>query len=133
MRQALTMMVNFPAIGAVTDVPEGLAGVRTKGVPLLMEILELTKAHPGMTPGALVERFRDRPEGPHLSELLVAPLLISEASAPRELADSLKRIVALGRDERMAELVSKAEHGGLTQDEKDEFRRLQRDVGAGIR
>ena len=108
--------------------PPGLGQVRLKGVALLIELLELTREHPTLTPGALVERFRDRPEGRHLAELLAVPVLVSEAAAPRELADSLRRILALGREERMAELVSKAEAGGLTPEEKDEFRQLQRDV-----
>ena len=100
---------------------------------LLIELLELTRDHPSLTPGALVERFRDRPEGRHLAELLALPVLVSEAAAPRETADSLRRIMSLDREERLAELVSKAETGGLSPEEKEEFRQLQRDVAGGIR
>jgi DNA primase len=99
---------------------------RQKGAPLLVELLELTRDHSMLTPGALVERFRDRPEGRHLAELLVTPVLVSETAAPQVLADSLQRIMELDREERLADLVSKAEAGALTAEEKEEFRRLQR-------
>jgi DNA primase len=132
-RQAIALVVNLPAVAAQATVPPGLAQVRVKGVPLLCELLELARAHPTLTPGGIVERFRDRPEGPHLAELLAAPLLVSEDAAPRELADSLLRLVALGRDERMAELVSKAEAGDLSPEEKEEFRQLQREAASGVR
>jgi DNA primase len=131
-RQAISLVLNFPQVAATVQVPAGLAGARLKGVGLLVELLELTRASPGLTPGALAERFRDRSEGPHLAELLAAPTLVSEAAAPRELADSLQRILALDREERLAALVSKAASGGLTAEEKEEFRQLQRDP-AGIR
>lgn len=132
-RQAITLLVNFPGLGAQVQVPAGLGQVRQKGVPLLIELMELTRKSPGLTPGGLVERFRDRPEGPHLAELLAAQVLVSEAAAPREFSDSLQRIITLNRDERISELLSKAESGGLTPEEKEEFRQLQRDVASGIR
>jgi DNA primase len=132
-RQAISLLVNFPALGPEVEVPEGLALARQKGVPLLIELIALTREVRGLTPGALIERFRDRPEGRHLNDLLAAPLLVSEAAAPQEFADSLQRIVAQERDERLSELVSKAEAGGLTESEKAEFRQLQREVAGRIR
>jgi DNA primase len=129
-RQAITLLLHYPAIAAEIPVPGGLATVQQRGIPLLVELLELVGQHPGLTPGALVERFRDRPEGRHLAELLVADVLVTTAAAARELADSLQRIAAQGRDERLSQLLSKAESGGLTADEKDEFRRLQAETAS---
>ncbi|MCC7259137.1 MAG: DNA primase [Gammaproteobacteria bacterium] len=131
-RQAITLLVHHPELGRTVTVPPGLDTVRTRGTALLAELLELTRSTPGLTPGALVERFRERPEGPHLAELLAGQVLVGEAGAARELADSLQRIVAQARDERLAELVSKAASASLSTEEKDEFRRLQKEA-AGIR
>ncbi len=133
MRQAITLLVHFPQLGAAAPVPPDLGQVRLKGSVLLMELLELTRQHRELTPAAVVERFRDRPEGPHLAELLAGQMLVSEAAAAQELADSLQRIVVLGREERMAELLTRAGAGGLTPAEKEEFRQLQRDVAGRIR
>jgi DNA primase len=132
-RQAITLLVNFPELGSQLSVPPGLSRVRQKGVGLLIELMELTRQVPGLTPAALVERFRERPEGRHLHELLAAPQPLGPEAAGRELADSLQRILALEREERISELVSKAEAGGLTAAEKDEFRQLQRDIAGSIR
>jgi DNA primase len=131
-RQAISIVLNLPGVAAGTDVPPELRRVQIKGAPLLVELLDLARNNPGLTPGALVERFRDRPEGPHLLELLAAPMLVREDAAPRELSDSLARILTISRDERMAELVSKAGKAGLSPDEKEEFRQLQRET-TGIR
>ncbi len=130
-RQAITLLVNFPGIGAQAEIPAGLAQVRQKGTQLLVELLDLCRLHPGLSPGAVVERFRDRPEGRHLAELLVTPVLVSETAAVRELSDSLRRIMAFDREERLAELVSKAESGALTAEERAAFRQLQREMAGG--
>jgi DNA primase len=133
MRQAISLLVNFPAIGAQVSVPAGMTQVRRKGAQLLIELLDLTRDHPVITPGTLLERFRERPEGRQLAELLLTPPLVSETAAPQVLADSLGRLIELDREERLADLVSKAEAGGLTPEEKEEFRRLQRELAEGVR
>jgi len=130
-RQAITLLINFPGLGAQVEVPMGLAEVSQKGVPLLLELLDLSRNHPGLGPGAVAERFRERPERKHLAELLAAPVLVSEAAAARELNDCLCRIMALDREERLAALVSKAESGVLTVEERAAFRQLQRQVAGG--
>jgi DNA primase len=130
-RQAITHLVNYPQLGATTPVPAGLAAVQQRGASLLNELLELTRTHPGLSPGALVERFRGRPEGPHLEEILTLPQALGPEAAGRELADSLDRLVAADRQERMGALFAKGEQ--LTPAEKDELRRLQRDPGPGVR
>jgi DNA primase len=129
-RQAIALVLNLPAVAARVPVPSGLGTAGLKGVELLVELLDMTRSTPALTPGALVERYRHRPEGEHLTRLLAEPLLVSEDAAPQVLADSLKRIVSLARDERIAQLVSKAESGELTPQEKDEFRQLQRDAAS---
>ena len=132
-RQAITLLVHYPQLGPGLLVPPGLAESPQRGAALLAELVEVTRQTPGLSPAALVERFRDRAEGPHLAELLAGQVLVAEDAAARELNDSLQRIVAAGREERLAQLVSKAGSGGLTPAEKDEFRRLQSQRGGPVR
>jgi DNA primase len=132
-RQAITLLLHYPAAGARVTVPQGLGAVRQRGVPLLCELLDLTRAQADLAPGALIERFRERPEGRHLAELLTGPMLVDEAAAARELDDSLRRILASDREERLAELVSKAASGALSAEEKEQFRALQRELGTGTK
>jgi DNA primase len=125
-RQAITLVLHYPAVAAQVPIPAGLSAGSQRGLALLVELLGLVGEHPTLTPGALVERFRDRPEGRHLADLLAEEVLVNDEAAARELAGSLERIVLQTREERLAELVSKASAGSLTAAEKDEFRALQR-------
>ena len=131
--QAIALVLSYPQVAATIVPPPGLASARLKGAGLLAELLQLTRAHPDLNPGALLERFRDRSEGPHLSALLAAPTQVGESGARAELADSLQRILALEREERLASLASKAAAGGLTAEEKEEFRQLQRGQAGSAR
>jgi DNA primase len=125
-RQAISLVLRYPGIAGQVPIPAGFNSGSQRGLPLLAELMDLVHQNPALTPGALVERFRDRPEGRHLADLLAEDLLVGEDAAARELAGSLERIVLQGQEERLAELVSKASGSSLTAAEKDEFRELQK-------
>ncbi len=125
--QAIALALSYPQIAATVEAPTGLATARVKGAGLLAELLQLIRMHPELNTGAILERFRDRPEAPHLSALLAVPGPVGETGARTELSDSLQRILRFDREERLAILVSKAASASLTPEEKAEFRQLQRD------
>jgi DNA primase len=83
----------------------------------LLELLEITRGRPDITSAGVLERFRDRSEGPHL--------VIEEASASAELSDSLQRIADGVEQQRLEELIEKAESSELNAAEKDELRKLR--------
>jgi DNA primase len=125
-RQALRLLLNFPELGAALDRPAGLDAADQRGVPLLLEVLEITARKPDISSAGVLERFRDRPEGRHLEALLTEEVLIGPDAAARELEDSLARIVAAAEQQRLAALISKAAETGLAAHEKEELRRLRR-------
>ena len=125
-RQAIQLLLNYPRVGAEVRPPASLASAALPGIPLLVELLEMTAARPDISPASLVERFRERPEGRHLEALLADEMLIAEDGAARELADNLARIVASGQRRRLEELVAKASDGALSAEEKEELRHLRR-------
>ncbi|MFW2405832.1 MAG: DNA primase, partial [Gammaproteobacteria bacterium] len=124
-RQAIQVVLNYPQ--ACTDVaaPKELARAGQRGADLLSELLDTVAAHPGLGPAGLIERFRERPEGPHLEALLAEDILIGEEGAAAQLIDNLERIMRHEVQQRLEELVAKANAEGLTDAEKDEFRNLQ--------
>lgn len=124
--QAIALVLNYPAMAAGLECPPALATARVKGAALLAELLQLARSHPQLSGGALLERFRERPEWQHLQALLAVTVPISEEGARVELGDSLLRILAQDREERLALLVAKAGAGQLSAEEKAEFRELQR-------
>ncbi len=124
-RQAIEIILNHPETVAEAELPERLKSVELKGMPLLMELVNITAEKPGITPAGLLERFRGRPECPHLEALLAADSTISEVSEKgTQLTDCLRRIIASVDQQRLSDLVAKAQDFTLTADEKNEFRRL---------
>ena len=74
----------------------------------------------------MLERFRGRPEAPHLQGLLAEEMLVGEDGAGRELNDCLGRISCHKTQRSAGGLVDKAAAGELSPGETEELRRLRR-------
>lgn len=133
MRRAIQLLLHYPLIGA-GGVPAALQPVSQKGAPLLRELLEITAANPDLKPAGLLERFRGRPEQPHLERLLAEDSLVRDADkAAVEFADCLQRIASSDREARLAALVAKAAEQELSDQEREELRELTRRSASGGR
>ncbi len=125
-RRAIQLLLHYPSIGA-GGVPAALRPVTRKGAPLLREMLEITAAAPTLNSAALLERFRGRPEAPHLQRLLADDSLVrDEDRAAVEFTDCLERIASSHREARLEALVAKAAEQALSQQEREELRELSR-------
>jgi len=124
-RQAICLILHFPAIAAELSPPPGLAGLDIKGMSLLLELLATAAAKPDMRPATLLERFRDRPEGAHLAGLLATPPLVDEDGARQELADCLDKLHIASQQKRAAALLARAGLTSLDAAEREELRALQ--------
>ncbi len=124
-RQAIEIILNHPETVAEIELPDGLGAVEQKGMALLLELAGIVQLKPDIKPAGLIERFRGRPESPHLEALLAADSTISEVSEKgTQLTDCLQRIIDDSVQQRLADLVTKARESSLTADEKEELRRL---------
>lgn len=129
-RQAIDIILNHPDTVTEIELPAGLGAVEQKGMPLLLELIGIIRQKPDIRTAGLLERFRGRPEGPHLEALLAADSAISEVSEKgTQLIDCLQRIIDASARQRLAILIGKAQDSGLTADEKNEFRRLSSKEG----
>lgn len=124
-RRAIQLILNYPTIVSVVTPPANLTAAQHRGMPLLLELLEITRSRPDITSAGLLERFRDRSEQPHLVGLLAEEVLIDEDAALAELIDSLQRIADGVEQQRLEELIDKAESSELNAAEKDELRKLR--------
>jgi hypothetical protein len=87
-------------------------------------VQELTE-HPCQNTGALLERWRDRPEAERLARLAAAESLIrDDAAALRELQTAIDRMVDEGRRRRLDALLERERQNGLDAAEKQELQRL---------
>jgi DNA primase len=123
-RQAIQLILNYPSARAQIEPPDHLPNVRQRGAPLLVEILDIAAQKPNINSAGLLERFRDRPEYPHLVGLLAEEILIDIEAAGAVLRDNLHKIITEAERQRFAELVDAANDRALDADEKAELRRL---------
>jgi DNA primase len=120
-RQAVRILVHHPSVAAEVNSPPGLQDVKKPGVPLLMELLNGLRLNPCASAGALLERWRERPDFGHLAKLAQEALLIEPAQAVQELAGALNKVVLESLQPRIEELSGKP---ALTESEKLELKRL---------
>jgi DNA primase len=126
-RKAIHLLLHYPIAAASVDAPAELARINQRGMPLLIELLELCKNSHEPTAAFVEERFRERPEAPHLHALLAQEMLLDKKQAIRELQDTLTGLVKNAVREQQKALLNKeqAAPGSLTQDEKQRLLRLQ--------
>jgi DNA primase len=126
-RQAISLLVHFPAAGASVPVRDDLEGLDRPGVPLLLELLAQLREDPVATTGALLERWRERPDYPHLAKLATSECLVTDAAAAtaeiRSALDGLSTEHLIGRLQALEE---KSRGEPLTADEKAEMQGLLR-------
>jgi DNA primase len=123
-RQAITLVLQYPSAAADVTVPPDLEGLGRPGLPLLAALLEDARAHPKITTGGLLERWREKTDYPHLAKLAAAESLTGEEVAPRVLQDTLERLAAEAPEQRADELLAHARVRELTAAEKSELREL---------
>jgi DNA primase len=125
-RQAVRSLVHHPAVATQVEYPQGLENVNKPGIPLLVELLNELQARPCSTYGALLERWRGRPDERHLPKLhLEAQLLdLTESQARAELSDALERLLSQRLESRVDELIRKDQQGALSDGERAELKGL---------
>jgi DNA primase len=133
-RQAISLLVHFPAAASAVGDVEALAHVDRPGVPLLVELLARLREDPPASTGALLERWRDRPEHGPLSKLAVAECLVPDVdAAAAEVRSAIERLVAEGAVSRLQDLQEKSRQEPLTPEDKLELQALIRAKGQSTR
>ena len=125
-RQAVTVLLNFPEAAKSIKRSDALEGNDQPGVALLSELIEDLRDHPAPHKAVIVERWRDKPAGIHLAKLAAAESLVTDlGGAIDELQTAVDRLINTGGPGRRTdELLEKAEKVGLTSQEKSELQEL---------
>jgi DNA primase len=131
-RQAIHLLVHFPAAATAVDDSSALGTIERPGIPLLVELLLTYREQPDATTGQLLERWRDRPDYQALAKLAARECLVPDLAGARiELVEAIDRLVQEeGPAKRLDALLEKGREGLLTAEEKLEFQTLLRDRGA---
>jgi DNA primase len=123
--QAISLVLHHPA-AAHAVARETLAGVNLPGMAVLHELLEQASGMKQPSTAMLLERWRERPEHARLTELAIAPSMVSDdKGAAQELKMAVQKLVENhGPGRRVNELLRKAADMGLNFDEKTELSNL---------
>jgi DNA primase len=123
-RKTISLLLHNPSLGARVQSPRRLGALGQPGMQLLVELLELSSTAPGLTTGALIERFRDREEGRHLAKLAAEEPPFTGEGLEQEFAGAIEKLEALLDEQRFAELAQAARSRALNREEEREFSRL---------
>lgn len=93
-RKAIATLLHEPslAFAVPADSVQDLAGVPRPGVDLLVEILGLVHANPGIGCAAILERYHDSEQGTYLSKLASQEILVPATGLSSELLGALERL-----------------------------------------
>ncbi|HPF73287.1 MAG: DNA primase [Rhodanobacteraceae bacterium] len=123
-RSVVALLLQQPSLAADLSEPHGFASLQLPGVPLLMEMLELLAARPGLTTGAVLEHFAARDEGSALNKLAVLNLPGDVDMWREELADAIRQLEQQTVAQRLDELRAAQAAGQLDEAMKAELRDL---------
>ncbi|WP_129642109.1 DNA primase [Peristeroidobacter agariperforans] len=121
-RQAIHLLVHYPEIADKVTLNPVLSTLERPGIPLLIELIEELAQRPCANTGALLERWRDRPDVEHLAKLAAQECLVDAAGAASDLAGAVQQLAAEAMEARQKLLLSRA--GRLTDAEKAELQGL---------
>ena len=122
-RQAITLLLNTPALGQLEAEPQRFASLNTPGITLLIELLEMLRTSPHLTTGAVLERWREREEGRYLAKLVQQENLVDKEYQQQEFRDLLQQLYRQHCSQRIEILCNKptSEHSDA---EKRELQQL---------
>ena len=130
-RQAISLLLHYPDVAGQIPLPDSLMSAGLRGVGLLRELHGLASSRPGVGTAALMERFRERSELPHLAQLLTEEQLIGPEEAGTEFTHCLERLVSAAMHQEMVALLQEAGQRALSAEELRRLGDLQRTVAAG--
>ena len=119
-------LLHQPSLAAQAGNPADLLTSAEPGVKILVELLELLQARPGLNTAAIVEHWRDKPAGPRMTELAgTPPELDDEDALLIEFEAMLVKLQQQGQKrelEAMHEKIANKPLSQLTEEEKKLFR-----------
>ncbi len=123
-RLAIALLLQRPSLALQAGDPERLGGIELSGVEMLEEMLSLIQAHPELSTGALLERWRESPQAPYLFKLARWQHPLPEQEWEAEFNGALERIAAQGIEQRKQRLLDKSRAGELSAQERGELQAL---------
>ncbi len=123
-RTAIRLLLEQPALGQQLASIGALQDLELAGVPLLLELLELTRRNPHINTGGILEHWRGRPEERHLARLATTRLEIASDGFEPEFQGAVQRLIEQRNSQKVEYLLQKERQAGLDAAEKEELKQL---------
>jgi DNA primase len=124
-REAIALILQHPGLAADAGDTSALKALDIKGIETLCELLNQARENGSLSTAALLERWRDRPEHPHMERLAAHPIPGEEDNLRLHLQEIIRRLTGPRAVEaRLNALLQKEAESGMTAEEKQEFRQL---------
>lgn len=127
-RKAIVLLVLNPEFAQHIEVPpDSLHKVGLPGADILLHLLESLREDPHLTTAALLERWKDKPEGKHLIKLVIMAekeLPVTGENSLQEFLDAINTIETRLIEQRVEFFELKLRTDGLSKDEINEYNQL---------
>src|SRR5690242_1851898 len=123
-RSAIAMLLAEPSLATESQPPYVFAALEKPGVPLLIELLDVARARPGINTAALLEHFAQREESAALQKLAMIEFPGEPEALRAEFTDALRKLAEQTVQQRLDALVRKQSESALDVIEKEELREL---------
>ena len=128
--EEIAMLLAEPSLANEAESPYAFAALEKPGVPLLIELLDVARARPGINTAALLEHFAQREESSALQKLAMIEFPGEPEALRTEFIDALRRLVDQTVQQRLDALIRKQAESTLDEIEKSELRELLARKGA---
>ncbi|HUR39960.1 MAG TPA: DNA primase [Verrucomicrobiae bacterium] len=129
-RVALQLLLEHPSFNELVDDIGLLEESAAPGVELLVAALRWFRDRPEARAGALLEAWRETPEGPILDQLSIAPLELKPEAFEAEFTSKIKTLEEMATQrslrERVQTILQAAETRALTAEERAEVDHINR-------
>ncbi|UXI68236.1 DNA primase [Tahibacter amnicola] len=123
-RTAVGLLLQNPSFAADVGSPVGFEALRQPGVPLLLDVLAVCRARPGLNTAALLEHFADREEAPALRRLAVMEIPGESDALQAAFAGALAQLEKQTVQQRIDDLIRQKGELGLSPAETAELGQL---------
>ena len=123
-RRAVALVVQHPEL-AQLDLPAGWEQLESPGIELLRQLIDASRAQPGIHSAALVERWQDATTRKHLAKLAVLDLGLTDDAA-QQFVGTLQALAAEQQRSEREKLLAKSRSQPLSETEKQRLRELYR-------
>ena len=123
-RTAVALLVQNPGFATAIEPPHLFSTLRQPGIPLLVELIALSRARPEISTAAVLEHFTERDEVKALQKLAVMEFPGGEDAWRTEFLDALAQLDRQTVQQRIDDLMKRQGEGMIADAEKDELRTL---------